>query len=99
MNYDYYFHVIFLETGTGRSKKEAKHNTALSMLVSMGLLSSDTQPMDHRHDHEVPDGDELRGGGLESDVGGTNPVGLLQELCMKMKHPPPTYEVAQKLYF
>ena len=31
---------------------------------------------------EAPDGES-----------GGNPVGILQELCMKMKYPPPTYEV------
>lgn len=35
--------------------------------------------------------DELRAPS-DSDLGG-NPVGLLQELCMKMKFPPPNYDV------
>lgn len=37
------------------------------------------------------DPDEMKIGN-EADLGG-NPVGVLQELCMKMKFPPPTYEV------
>jgi len=81
----------FEQTGTGRSKKEAKHNTALSMLVSMEILPSGTTSVDGEDDTTVAEVDDSRGG-MDSDLAG-NPVGLLQELCMKMKHPPPTYEV------
>ena len=31
--------------------------------------------------------------GSDNDMGG-NPVGILQELCMKMKQPPPNYDVS-----
>ncbi|ODN02647.1 RISC-loading complex subunit TARBP2 [Orchesella cincta] len=80
---------VLQETGTGRSKKEAKHNTARAMLRAMGLGPQDVfagppgQP--------GIDPEEVRLGN-DADLGG-NPVGVLQELCMKMKFPPPTYEV------
>jgi len=43
---------------------------------------------------EIPsiDTEDARAG-VDSDPN-TNPVGLLQELCMKMKLPPPTYMVS-----
>jgi len=36
--------------------------------------------------------DEQHGNGIEAEGDG-NPVGILQELCMKLKYPPPTYDV------
>jgi dsRNA-specific ribonuclease len=88
--------VVYVETGSGRSKKEAKHNTARAMLRSMEVVAphelfelGDAPPVPAIESGEsisveAPDGES-----------GANPVGILQELCMKMKYPPPTYEVSK----
>lgn len=89
-----YFSLILKETASGRSKKEAKHNTARGMLRAMREISGDIVGLDDM-ERANEAYEEPRVSGAEPDFGG-NPVGVLQELCMKMKYPPPTYDVSFK---
>lgn len=83
---------FFLETGSGRSKKEAKHNAARAMLRSMEVVAP--HELFEMEDSSIPAieaGIEIRSADADGEG---NPVGILQELCMKLKYPPPVYEVA-----
>lgn len=62
------------------------------MLRAMGLGPQDVFAGSGPNQQPGLDSDEIRIGSTDADLGG-NPVGVLQELCMKMKFPPPTYEV------
>lgn len=64
--------------GTGRSKKEAKHSAAKSILDCLtGNADGTVLPNPPIQDPK-------------SSVG--NPIGLLQELCMSRRWPPPAYK-------
>jgi len=74
-----------LAMGTGRSKKEAKHAAAKAVLDKLagngdGNVVTSTVTASTSDDMNM----DIRMAG--------NPIGLLQELCMSRRWPPPTYE-------
>lgn len=77
--------------GTGRSKKEAKHAAAKAVLDKLigntdsALVNSTANSLNEQMltGNMVSPYDEKIGG---------NPIGLLQELCMSRRWPPPAYE-------
>ncbi|XP_025832119.1 interferon-inducible double-stranded RNA-dependent protein kinase activator A homolog isoform X3 [Agrilus planipennis] len=85
----------FVATGTGRSKKEAKHAAAknlLELLVgnqtpeqanSTNGTSANTSTIDVTNQVVSPYDDKVMG----------NPIGWLQEMCMSRRWPPPSYEM------
>jgi len=86
---------LYEETGSGRSKKEAKHNTARAMLRSMEVVAP--HELFEMEDKDTTSAilalEEGPDQSRAADDSDSNPVGILQELCMKMKYPPPIYEV------
>jgi RISC-loading complex subunit TARBP2 len=83
----------FVATGCGQSKKKAKHSAAKSILDKMTAAQNSgkapaTQPTIPDLAAEIlsPYDDGIQG----------NPVGLLQELCMSRRWPPPTYDLSHE---
>ncbi|XP_035737263.1 interferon-inducible double-stranded RNA-dependent protein kinase activator A homolog isoform X4 [Vespa mandarinia] len=76
--------------GTGRSKKEAKHAAAkavLDKLIGVNIESAESPlPKSLADSQNLP---ELEGYGEEKGL--TNPIGVLQEMCMSRHWPPPKY--------
>lgn len=77
--------VPFTAMGAGRSKKEAKHAAAKALIEKMAGTS-------------VMDPPQLQNGTNDNDekVMG-NPIGLLQEMCMARRWPPPMYETESEV--
>lgn len=87
--------VPFTAMGAGRSKKEAKHAAAKALIDKMtgnpssdGNLNLSASAMNSIPRDLSPNG---LGNGFDENVMG-NPIGLLQEMCMARRWPPPTYE-------
>lgn len=81
-----------LAMGTGRSKKEAKHAAAKAILEK--LIGSEGEGIPPTK-NGTPNSAEI--GSKSTSVPGddlmmVNPIGLLQELCMSRRWPPPAYE-------
>ncbi|XP_043682668.1 interferon-inducible double-stranded RNA-dependent protein kinase activator A homolog isoform X1 [Vespula pensylvanica] len=75
--------------GTGRSKKEAKHAAAkavLDKLIGANIESAESPIPKSLDSPNIP---ELEGYGEEKGL--TNPIGVLQEMCMSRHWPPPKY--------
>nr|XP_050866525.1 interferon-inducible double-stranded RNA-dependent protein kinase activator A homolog isoform X6 [Vespula vulgaris] len=75
--------------GTGRSKKEAKHAAAkavLDKLIGANIESAESPIPKSLDSQSIP---ELEGYGEEKGL--TNPIGVLQEMCMSRHWPPPKY--------
>ncbi|XP_053696453.1 interferon-inducible double-stranded RNA-dependent protein kinase activator A homolog [Sabethes cyaneus] len=71
--------------GTGKSKKEAKHAAATALIDKLrGISLSDPAT------GTLKVKPEQVGEGEDEPTG--NPIGLLQELCMSRRCPPPTYK-------
>ncbi|CAG9865363.1 unnamed protein product [Phyllotreta striolata] len=79
-------------TGTGRSKKDAKHTAAKNLLdLMIGKISSEQANQangtpgaaDITNQVVSPYDDKVMG----------NPIGWLQEMCMSRRWPPPSYEM------
>jgi len=78
--------------GIGRSKKEAKHAAAKNVLDK--LIGQADPNMMNSMSNSINEQQLLTGNMVspyEDKIGG-NPIGLLQELCMSRRWPPPTYQ-------
>ncbi|XP_017770053.1 PREDICTED: uncharacterized protein LOC108557869 isoform X3 [Nicrophorus vespilloides] len=88
----------YIATGTGRSKKEAKHAAAKNLLdLLIGKMTAEQAnqnangtpnivvPMPPENTNQVvsPYDDKVMG----------NPIGWLQEMCMSRRWPPPAYDM------
>ncbi|KAI4461141.1 loquacious isoform b [Holotrichia oblita] len=82
----------YIATGTGRSKKEAKHAAAKNLLdLLVGKTTAEqanptngtTSLTDITNQVVSPFDDKVMG----------NPIGWLQEMCMSRRWPPPSYEM------
>lgn len=78
----------FAAMGTGRSKKEAKHAAAKAILDK---ITGNTESNDISSPNSVSDSISGGMGVMEERMMG-NPIGLLQELCMTRRWPPPAYQ-------
>ncbi|KAI5751365.1 hypothetical protein M8J77_006796 [Diaphorina citri] len=83
----------YVGIGGGKSKKEAKQNTARSVLNQLLGVKDDTpQPVkssvnkDTNHVNGVSNGNKL------AKLSEPNPISLLQESCFARRWPPPYYE-------
>jgi len=83
----------FVATGCGQSKKKAKHSAAKHILDKLlGAQNAGKAPPgqpvipDLAQDVFSPYDDGIQG----------NPVGILQELCMSRRWPPPTYDLSHE---
>lgn len=85
----------FVATGTGRSKKEAKHAAAKNLLdLLVGKQTAEqanaangtTSNSDITNQVVSPYDDKVMG----------NPIGWLQEMCMSRRWPPPSYEMVHE---
>nr|CAD7263198.1 unnamed protein product [Timema shepardi] len=81
--------------GTGRSKKEAKHAAAKAILDKMivssqeeggGIIGSTNNIPDVKSEIVSPYDDKIPG----------NPIGMLQEICMSRRWPPPSYDLTSE---
>uniref|UniRef100_A0A1B6CST5 DRBM domain-containing protein n=1 Tax=Clastoptera arizonana TaxID=38151 RepID=A0A1B6CST5_9HEMI len=82
--------------GTGRSKKEAKHAAAKSILDKL-ICNPDKGPLINSVPNNI--NDQILTNNMASpydDKINGNPIGLLQELCMSRRWPPPNYETEQE---
>lgn len=79
--------------GTGRSKKEAKHSAAKTLIDKLtGVTIIDKSSSLN----ENQSGGDTGLGNSEDNVVG-NPIGWLQELCMSRRWPPPIYETEMEV--
>nr|XP_050866521.1 interferon-inducible double-stranded RNA-dependent protein kinase activator A isoform X2 [Vespula vulgaris] len=81
--------ILINAMGTGRSKKEAKHAAAkavLDKLIGANIESAESPIPKSLDSQSIP---ELEGYGEEKGL--TNPIGVLQEMCMSRHWPPPKY--------
>ncbi|XP_066248031.1 protein Loquacious-like isoform X2 [Euwallacea similis] len=82
----------FLATGTGRSKKDAKHAAAKNLL---DLLVGKVTPEQANQTNGTPGAADITAqvvSPYDDKVMG-NPIGWLQEMCMSRRWPPPLYEM------
>lgn len=80
----------FTSMGAGRSKKEAKHAAAKALIDKItGVISTDAPAITNGNSDGI--GAPGNNNSFEDKVNG-NPIGLLQEMCMTRRWPPPTYE-------
>ncbi|KAL1497771.1 hypothetical protein ABEB36_008673 [Hypothenemus hampei] len=82
----------FVATGTGRSKKDAKHAAAKNLL---DLLVGKVTPEQANQTNGTPGAADITAqvvSSLDDKVMG-NPIGWLQEMCMSRRWPPPLYEM------
>lgn len=83
----------FVATGCGQSKKKAKHCAAKSILDKLiGAQNSGKAAADQP---TIPDLATEILSPYDDGIQG-NPVGLLQELCMSRRWPPPTYDLSHE---
>lgn len=83
----------FVATGCGQSKKKAKHCAAKSILDKLiGAQNSGKAPVGQP---TIPDLATEILSPYDDGIQG-NPVGLLQELCMSRRWPPPTYDLSHE---
>lgn len=93
--------IPFTAMGAGRSKKEAKHAAAKSLIDKLtGISISDPPNMlnsvtANGDSSSMPGGNENSNSYEEKVIG--NPIGWLQELCMARRWPPPTYETEMEV--
>ncbi|XP_023338419.1 RISC-loading complex subunit TARBP2 [Eurytemora carolleeae] len=80
----------FVATGCGQSKKKAKHSAAKSILDK--LLGAQNAGIAPPGQPTIPDLAQDIFSPYDDGIEG-NPVGILQELCMSRRWPPPTYEL------
>ncbi|XP_057670565.1 uncharacterized protein LOC130902438 [Diorhabda carinulata] len=79
-------------TGTGRSKKDAKHAAAKNLL---DLLVGKVTPEQANQTNGTPGAVDITNqvvSPFDDKVMG-NPIGWLQEMCMSRRWPPPSYEM------
>ncbi|XP_074026510.1 protein Loquacious isoform X2 [Leptinotarsa decemlineata] len=79
-------------TGTGRSKKDAKHAAAKNLL---DLLVGNMTPEQANQTNGTPGAADITSqvvSPYDDKVMG-NPIGWLQEMCMSRRWPPPSYEM------
>ncbi|XP_076266331.1 protein Loquacious-like isoform X5 [Rhynchophorus ferrugineus] len=82
----------FVATGTGRSKKDAKHTAAKNLL---DLLVGKQSPEQANQSNGTPGANDITAqvvSPFDDKVMG-NPIGWLQEMCMSKRWPPPFYEM------
>nr|AVK59433.1 Loquacious-PE [Diabrotica virgifera] len=79
-------------TGTGRSKKDAKHSAAKNLL---DLLVGKVTPEQANQTNGTPGAADITNQVVTSfdDKVMGNPIGWLQEMCMSRRWPPPFYEM------
>lgn len=85
----------FVATGTGRSKKEAKHAAAKNLL---DLLVGKQTPEQANAANGTSSGTDITNqvvSPYDDKVMG-NPIGWLQEMCMSRRWPPPSYEMVHE---
>lgn len=83
----------FVATGCGQSKKKAKHCAAKAILDKLiGAQNSGKAPAGQP---TIPDLATEILSPYDDGIQG-NPVGLLQELCMSRRWPPPTYDLSHE---
>ncbi|XP_031350712.1 interferon-inducible double-stranded RNA-dependent protein kinase activator A homolog isoform X3 [Photinus pyralis] len=85
----------FVATGTGRSKKEAKHAAAKNLL---DLLIGKQTPEQANAANGTSSGTDITNqvvSPYDDKVMG-NPIGWLQEMCMSRRWPPPSYEMVHE---
>ena len=83
----------FVATGCGQSKKKAKHSAAKSILDKLiGAQNSGKAPAGQP---TIPDLATEILSPYDDGIQG-NPVGLLQELCMSRRWPPPMYDLSHE---
>jgi len=83
----------FVATGCGQSKKKAKHSAAKSILDK--LLGAQNAGLTPPGQPVIPDLAQEIFSPYDDGIEG-NPVGILQELCMSRRWPPPTYDLSQE---
>ncbi|XP_008198431.1 RISC-loading complex subunit tarbp2 isoform X3 [Tribolium castaneum] len=79
-------------TGTGRSKKDAKHAAAKNLL---DVLVGKQSPEQANASNGTPGANDITAqvvSPFDDKVMG-NPIGWLQEMCMSRRWPPPSYEM------
>jgi len=80
----------FVATGCGQSKKKAKHSAAKAILEKLiGAQNSGKAPAGQP---TIPDLATEILSPYDDGIQG-NPVGILQEVCMSRRWPPPTYDL------
>lgn len=85
-----------MATGSGQSKKKAKHNAARAMLEQLiSIQPSNEKILVKVEIPEKIDTDFIQNN--ETDGINGNPVGELQEICTNRRLPPPLYEVGEEL--
>jgi len=83
----------FAATGSGQSKKKAKHSAAKALLDKlMGAQKTGKAPVGQP---TIPDLATEIHSPYDDGIQG-NPVGSLQEVCMSRRWPPPTYDLSHE---
>jgi len=83
----------FVATGCGQSKKKAKHSAAKAILEKLiGAQNSGKAPAGQP---TIPDLATEILSPYDDGIQG-NPVGILQEVCMSRRWPPPTYDLSHE---
>lgn len=83
----------FVATGCGQSKKKAKHCAAKAILDK--LLGAQNAGVAPPGQPTIPDLAQDIFSPYDDGIQG-NPVGILQELCMSRRWPPPTYDLSHE---
>jgi len=83
----------FVATGCGQSKKKAKHSAAKSILDK--LLGAQNAGVAPPGQPIIPENVQDVFSPYDDGIDG-NPVGVLQELCMSRRWPPPTYDLNEE---
>jgi len=83
----------FVATGCGQSKKKAKHSAAKAILDR--LLGAQNAGIAPPGQPIIPENVQDVFSPYDDGIDG-NPVGVLQELCMSRRWPPPTYDLNEE---
>lgn len=83
----------FVATGSGQSKKKAKHCAAKAILEK--LIGAQNAGKAGVGQPTIPDLAKEILSPYDDGIQG-NPVGLLQEMCMSRRWPPPTYDLSNE---